>query len=109
MILELARHVYEFVTYEWFTNINWVLTVILSLIIIIHLPLIGFQIFSQCKNLCKEPVNTFYSQSISDSNDDDSARPERKTDIDPMSALRGISDTKSANMMARRNTEAHVL
>ena len=59
LLLEMVRHIYEFVVFKWNTNLDYGLTALLIAMIFIHLPIIAFQVYSQCKNLCKRPVNTF--------------------------------------------------
>ena len=61
LLLEMGRYIYEFVVFHWYTNIGWGLTALLIAMVFIHLPLVGFQVFSQCRHLCKRPVNTFTS------------------------------------------------
>ena len=62
-MLEMGRHIYEFWLNNWYTNISWTVTVFLIIMIMISVPLIGYQLYSQCGNLCKDPTNTFYSNS----------------------------------------------
>ena len=46
LLLEMTRHIYEFIVYHWFTNFGYGLTAMLIAMIFIHLPIIGFQVFS---------------------------------------------------------------
>ena len=82
-MLEMARHIYEFILNDWYTNINWEITAVLVFMILIHLPIIGYQLYSQCGNLCKRPVNTFQSSSNMLSDSGESQRPDGRTEHQP--------------------------
>ena len=45
-MLEMARHIYEFIENDWYTNISWIFTITLLFMIGIHLPIIGYQLYS---------------------------------------------------------------
>ena len=46
LMLEMARHIYEFIENDWYTNISWIFTITLLFMIGIHLPIIGYQLYS---------------------------------------------------------------
>ena len=48
LLLEMARHIYEFVYYDWYDNdgVQEGLTALLLLMILVHLPIIAFQVYS---------------------------------------------------------------
>ena len=79
LLLEITRHIFEFIYNDWYTNIDWTITAILIVMIFLHLPIIGYQVYSQCGNLCKRPVNTFTSTSHGYSSNG-SDKPEVRTD-----------------------------
>ena len=108
-MLEMARHIYEFFLNGWYTDINWELTVVLVLMILIHLPIIGYQLYSQCGNLCKRPVNTFQSSSNNLSDSDEMQGPDGR--VEHLPSITGKRDIlgNEGHVMDLRHSENAVM
>ena len=107
----MTRHIYEFIVYHWFTNFGYGLTATLIAMIFIHLPIIGFQVFSQCKNLCKRPVNTFTSSpKIKDNqNSDGSPKTTPKNDQNRIFLSSDFGRNSEMGLPSEEHKASHII